>query len=80
MAQYFQLMKTLPPLVSAVVWDVINGRIDERTVKLAQTTTKEGFEQYDVIRCVVAADPKHPPIDLAKGLVDEMVENMALAQ
>jgi hypothetical protein len=80
MAQYFQLMKTLPPLVSAVVWDVINGRIDEFTVKLAQTTTREGFEQYDVIRCVVAADPKHPPLDLAKGLVDEMVENMALAQ
>lgn len=80
MAQYFQLMKTLPPLVSAVVWDVINGRIDDCTVKLAQTTTKEGFEGYDVIRCVVAADPKHPPLELAKGLVDEMVENMALAQ
>ena len=80
MAQYFQLMKSLPPLVSAVVWDVINGRIDEFTVKLAQTTTDEGFEQYDVIRCVVAADPKHPPIDLAKGLVDEMVENMVRAQ
>jgi hypothetical protein len=80
MAKYFQLMKTLPPLVSALVWDVINGRIDERTVELAQTTTKEGFEQYDLIRCVVAADPTHPPIELAKGLVDEMVENMVLAQ
>jgi hypothetical protein len=80
MAQYFQLMKTLPPLISAVVWDVINGRIDEYTVKLAQTTTKEGFEQYNVVRCVVAADPPHPPIELAKGLVDEMVENMVLAQ
>ena len=80
MAKYFQLMKTLPPLVSAVVWDVVNGRIDEFTVELAQTTTKEGFEQYDIIRCVVAADPKYPPINLAKGLVDEMVENMAVAQ
>jgi hypothetical protein len=79
-AQYFQLMKTLPPLVSAVVWDLINGRMDEYTVKLAQATTMEGLEQYDVIRRVVAADPKHPPIELAKGLVDEMVENMALAQ
>ena len=39
---------------------------------------KEVFERYDLIRCVVAADAKHPPIDLAKSLVDEMVENMAL--
>jgi len=31
-------------------------------------------------RCVVAADPKHPPMDLAKSLIDEMVENMALVQ
>ena len=80
MAQYFQLMKTLPPLVSAVVWDVINDRLDELTIRLAQATTKDQFEQYDLIRCVVAADPKHPPIDLAKGLVDEMVESLALVQ
>ena len=41
---------------------------------------KELFERYDLICCVAAADHKHPPIDLAKGLVDEMVENMALVQ
>ena len=80
MAHYIQLMKTLPPLVSAVVWDVINDRIDELTIKLAQATTQEQFEQFDLIRCIVAADPKHPPIDLAKSLVDEMVENLALVQ
>ena len=80
MAQYLQLMKTLPPLISVVVWDVINDRLDELTIRLAQATTKEQFEQYDLIRCVVAADPKHPPIDLAKGLVDEMVESLALVQ
>jgi len=28
MTKYLQLMKTLPPLVSVVVWDVINDRID----------------------------------------------------
>ena len=76
MAQYLQLMKILPPLVSVVVWDVINDRIDELTVKLAQATSKEEFDRYDLIRCVVAADPMHPPLDLAKSLVDEMVENM----
>jgi hypothetical protein len=80
MTPYLQLMKGLPPLVSVVVWDVINDRIDELTVKLAQATSKEEFEKYDLLRCVVAADTKHPPIDLAKGLVDEMVENMALVQ
>ena len=80
MAQYLQLMKTLPPLVSVVVWDVINDRIDELTINLAQATTKEEFEQYNLVRCVVAADPKHPPIELAKSLVDEMVENLALVQ
>ena len=80
MTRYLQLMKILPPLVSAVVWDVINDRIDELTVKLAQATSKEEFERYDLIRSVVAADPKHLPIDLAKSLVDEMVENMTLVQ
>jgi len=80
MAKYLQLMKTLPPIVSAVVWDVVNDRLDELTIRLAQATSKEEFEQYDLIRCVVAADPRHPPIDLAKGLVDEMVENLALVQ
>jgi hypothetical protein len=49
-------------------------------IKLAQATSKEDFERYDLIRCVVAADPKYPSIDLAKSLVDEMVENMALVQ
>lgn len=78
MTQYLrQLMKTLPPLVSVVVWDVINDRMDDLTIELAQATSTEDFERYDLIRCVVAADPMHPPIDLAKSLVDEMVENMA---
>ena len=80
MAKYLQLLKVLPPLVSAIVWDVINGRIDELTVQLAQATSREEFERYNLIRCVVAADPKHPPVDLAKSLVDEMVENLALVK
>ena len=80
MTRYLQLMKTLPPLVSIVVWDVINGRIDELTIKLAQAISKEEFDRYDLIRCVVAADAKHPPMDLAKSLVDEMIENMETVQ
>src|SRR5690606_8278284 len=33
MERYLQLMKSLPPLVTVVVWDVINDRIDESTIK-----------------------------------------------
>jgi hypothetical protein len=80
MTKYLQLMKVLPPLVSVVVWDVINDRIDELTIKLAQATSREEFERYDLICCVVATDPKHPPLDLTKSLVDEMVENMTPVQ
>jgi hypothetical protein len=80
MDKYLQLMKTLPPLVSAVVWDVVNCRIDENTIELAQATSRTDFDRYDIVRCVVAASPQHPPIDLARALVDEMVENMALVQ
>jgi hypothetical protein len=78
MNHYLQLMTSLPPLVAAVVWDVVNDRITESTVELAQATTKEEFKQYDIIRCVVAAHPDYPPLELAKGLVDEMLETAAL--
>jgi hypothetical protein len=80
MDKYLQLMKTLPPLVAAVVWDVVNCRIDENTIELAQAASRTNFNRYDIVRCVVAASPQHPPIDLARALVDEMVENMALVQ
>lgn len=80
MEQYLQLMKRLPPLVAAVVWDVVNGRINEHTIELAQSTSEEEFEKHDIIRCVVAANPNHPPLDLARELIDEMIENMALVQ
>jgi hypothetical protein len=73
-------MKTLPPLVAAVVWDVVNGRISQSTVDLAQTTSKEEFERYDILRCVAAANPKYPPLELAKELVDEMVETAVMAR
>lgn len=80
MKQYLELMNTLPPLVAVVVWDVINDRIDELTIRLAQATTKEEFDRYDLIRCVVAANPSHPPIEIAKLLVDEMVEDLTLVR
>ena len=80
MDKYIELINTLPPLVAAVVWDVVNGRISQSTVDLAQATSKEEFEQYDIVRCVVAANPSYPPLELAMGLVDEMVETAVVAQ
>jgi len=79
MARYMELIKILPPLVSAVVWDVVNGRITQSTVDLAQATSKEEFDRYDIIRCVAAANPKYPPLELAMGLVNEMIETTAVA-
>lgn len=39
-------MKGLPTVVSVVVWGVINDRIDELTIKLAQVTSKQELERY----------------------------------
>ena len=74
MNQYLDLIKTLPPLVASVVWDVVNGRITQTTVDIAQAASQEEFDSYDLIRCVAAANPKFPPLGLAMSLVDEMAE------
>jgi hypothetical protein len=79
MDMYMELMRILPPLVAGVVWDVVNGRITQSTVDLAQATSKEEFDRYDIVRCVAAANPNSPPLELAKGLVDEMVETTVVA-
>ena len=57
MDRYIELIKTLPPLVAAVVWDVVNGRITQSTVDLTQAASKEEFDRFDIIRCVAAANP-----------------------
>ncbi len=74
MEKYIQLMKTLPPLVAAVVWDVVNGRITDPTVTLANMTSSEEYNRYDVIRCVAASSTKFPPIDMALDLVNELIQ------
>ena len=78
MDRYMELMRTLPPLVAGLVWDVVNDRITQSTVDLAQATSKEEFDRYDIVRCVAAANPNHPPLELAKGLVNEMAETMVV--
>jgi hypothetical protein len=76
MGRYMELMRTLPPLVAGVVWDVVNGRITQATVDLAKATSREEFDRYDIVRCVAAANPDHPPLELAIELIDELVETM----
>ncbi len=73
MEKYIQLMKTLPPLVAAVVWDVVNGRITTNTVMLANETSNEEYSRYNIIRCLVAANPDYPPIEMAQFFVDELL-------
>jgi hypothetical protein len=80
MDRYVKLIRNLPPLVSAVVWDVVNGHIAQSTVELAQAASKEEFDKYDIIRCVAAANLKYPPLGLAIELVNEMVETSFVAQ
>ena len=80
MDKYRELLRTLPPLVATVVWDVVNDRITQSTVDLAQSASKEEFDMYDIIRCVAAANSKYPPLELAKGLVEEMVETTVVGQ
>jgi hypothetical protein len=76
MERYLELMRTLPPLVAGVVWDVVNGRITQATVDLAKATSREEFDRYDIVRCVAAANPNYPPLELAIELIDELVETM----
>jgi hypothetical protein len=74
MDRYIKLMRTLPPIVAVIVWDIFNARITQSTVDLAQASSQEEFDRYDLIRCVAAANPNYPPLELAKELVDELVE------
>jgi hypothetical protein len=76
MDKYLELMKTLPPLVAAIVWDVVNDRFTLETIELANKTTMEEFRKYDLVRCVAAGNPDYPPLLECKTLVDEMVEEM----
>jgi hypothetical protein len=76
MERYLELMRTLPPLVAGVVWDVVNGRITQATVDLAKATSREEFDRYDIVRCVAAANPNYPPLELAIELIHELVETM----
>lgn len=73
-----ELLETLPPLVACIVWDVVNEHITPKTIELADQATETEWEQYDIVRCIATTNPKHPPLQEAKVLVDMMLEELTL--
>lgn len=76
--EIIELLKTLPPVVACVVWDIANANITLKTIKLADSVTPEEWEAYEVVRCVAAGNPEYPPFQEAQVLVDMMLEDLAL--
>jgi len=73
-----ELLKTLPPIIAIVAWDVANENITALTIELADTVTEEEWGKYELVRCVAAGNPEHPPVDEARVLLDLMVEELSL--
>ena len=73
-----ELLKTLPPIVACVVWDVLNANITLETIELADRVTEEEWEEFEIVRCVASGNPKHPPIQEAQVLVEMMLEELTL--
>ena len=48
----------LPPIVAAVVWDVVRGTVTADTIRLAQNASKADWDQYDVLRIIGGGDPE----------------------
>jgi len=71
-----ELLKILPPIVACLVWDVIHKNITPETIELADKVTDDEWEQYEIVRCLAAGNPKHPPLEEAKVLVEMMAEDL----
>lgn len=69
-----RFLNSLPPLVAAVVRDVVDNNVTAATIDLARQATSDQFEKYDVIRCVAAGNPNCPPTEEALWLVEEMIK------
>ena len=70
-----ELLKMLPPVVAIVAWDVVNENITVKTIELADMVTKEEWEKYELVRCVAAGNPEHPPVEEARLMLDMMFED-----
>jgi hypothetical protein len=75
-----RLVATLSPLPAILVWDVVNDQISKNTIQLADLASDEEWGKYDLIRCLAAGNPEHPPVQEAKALIDMMLEVLEPAQ
>jgi len=66
-----RFLNSLPPLVAAVVWDVVNDQVTAKTIALADEVADDEWNKYDVVRCVAATNPKFTS-ELTKVLMAEM--------
>lgn len=69
-----RLLRTLPPIVACIVWDVANENVTLKTIELADSVTEKEWEKYDIVRCIAAGNPEYPPVEEAQVLVEMMVE------
>lgn len=71
-----QLLTTLPPIVACIAWDVLNDQITAKTIELADQVTEEEWDEYEIVRCLAAGNPTHPPTLEAQVIVEMMLESM----
>lgn len=55
-------------------WDSITRKVDGNTIALAKAVQANGKDS-DLIRCLAAGNPEHPPIDEAYVLMQEIAED-----
>ncbi|MEW5987646.1 MAG: hypothetical protein AB1791_13520 [Chloroflexota bacterium] len=67
-----ELLRSLPPLVACLVWDVLNEKVTPQTIELAGHATDDEWNRFDVVRCLAASNPHYPPALEAKALVEQI--------
>ena len=79
---YIKVMRTLPPLVAALAWDVLNGNITPQTIELANYASDEEYRDYDLVRSLVNVHPimaEHAR-ELSQAIIDVMVQERQVTQ
>ena len=71
-----ELLQNLYDPFTALVWDVMNGRVTETTIQLALLMDDEALSEseLDFVKCIANGNPDYPPIDEARALLEELEE------
>jgi hypothetical protein len=72
-------LRTLPPLVAALAWDVLNDHVTPQTVELAQKANEQEYREFDLVRMLSSGNPRYPDLLAKDGkiLIEMMFEDMA---